>query len=70
MEDVGMEARIGQAAGKIWGVLNAKGPLVKTDIAKAAGLPNDVLNQGVGWLAREGKIAIEERDRKQLLKVK
>jgi len=65
-----MEVRIGEAAGKIWGVLSTKGPMAKAEVAKIAGLPKDVLDQGIGWLAREGKIVCEEKDRRQLLKVR
>ena len=54
-----MEARIGEAAGKVWQALHAKGPMRKSGIAKATGLTGDLLNQGIGWLAREGKIASE-----------
>ena len=56
-----METRIGEAAGKIWQALHAKGPMRTSGIAKATGLPGGLLNQGIGWLAREGKIAFEMR---------
>jgi hypothetical protein len=62
-----MENRIGEAAGKIWATLNAKGPLGKAELGKAVGLPAELVNQGIGWLAREGKISVQEQGRKQLL---
>jgi hypothetical protein len=65
-----MEAKIGEAAGKIWQVLKANGSLGKAQLAKATGLPGDLLNQGIGWLAREGKIVSEGQNMNQSLKLK
>ena len=65
-----MEAKIGEAAGKIWQALKANGSLGRTQLAKATGLSGDLLNQGIGWLAREGKIASEGQDMNQSLKLK
>jgi hypothetical protein len=63
-----MESKIGEAAGKIWQVLSTGGSMNKTQLAKTTGLPGDLLNQGIGWLAREGKLASEEKS--QSLKLK
>lgn len=63
-----METRIGEAAGKIWQVLNAKGAMGKARLAKATGLSSDLLDQGIGWLAREGKLVAD--DKSQGLKLK
>jgi hypothetical protein len=52
-----MEVEIGQAAGKVWQTLHAKGAMTKNDLGKATGLSTDMLNLAVGWLAREGKLA-------------
>ena len=51
-----MEAKIGEAAGRIWQALHANGPMGKAQLAKVTGLSGDLLNQGIGWLAREGKL--------------
>jgi len=65
-----MEAVIGEAAGKVWQALHAKGPMRITGIAKATGLPGDLLSQGIGWLAREGKIAAErQKGRKEVYRL-
>jgi len=53
---VEMETEIGFAAGKVWQTLNSKGPMAKSAIARTTGLPADLLDQGIGWLAREGKL--------------
>ena len=63
-----METKIGEAAGKIWKALNVADSMGKTQLAKATGLTSDLVNQGIGWLAREGKIVCE--DKSQGLKLK
>ncbi len=63
-----METKIGDAAGKVWKALNAAGAMGKPQLAKATGLQSDLLNQGVGWLAREGKLASDDDGRSLKLK--
>ena len=58
-----IELEIGKAAGKIWDVLSAKGSMSKSQIAKETGLSTQLLNQGIGWLAREGKLVGEKSKR-------
>jgi hypothetical protein len=54
-------SEIGDAAGKIWHVLELKGPQTITKLVKELDdLPRDVIMQGLGWLAREDKLEIEE----------
>lgn len=65
-----MESKIGQAAGKIWSALNANGSMGKAQLAKTTGLPSDLVNQGIGWLAREGKLIAEVQGKNQELKLK
>ena len=53
-----MEERIGQAAGQIWQVLaKAKKPVNIADLGKLTKLKTQIAYQGLGWLAKEGKIA-------------
>ena len=53
--------KAGVIAGKIWNALNEQGTLTGKDLKKAAGKLNyKELFLGLGWLAREGKIATEE----------
>jgi len=63
-----MEKQIGEAAGKIWQALHAGGPMSKPQLARATGLPAGAVDQGIGWLAREGKIVVDEKT--QSLKLK
>jgi hypothetical protein len=55
---------IGQAAGLVWHKLNEEGPTSITKLSKAFdNVPRDTVMQGIGWLAREDKIQIEETKR-------
>lgn len=47
---------IGHAAGAIWNFLHQRGPTPLSAMVKELEQPKDVLLQGIGWLAREGKI--------------
>ena len=55
--------QIGETAGKVWHLLNKSGPLSVTKIGDEIGGARDVALAAIGWLAREGKIAIEEKGR-------
>ncbi len=49
--------RIGEAAGKVWTALEGKSAgLNPTQLKSATNLNGDLLNQALGWLAREDKI--------------
>ena len=58
MRDV--TVKFGTSAGKIWQVLNEKGCLKKDDIIQMTNLNETDLHTGIGWLARENKISIQE----------
>ena len=60
-------ASIGASAGKIWAVLEENGPLSMTKLVKAVAEPKDLVMQGLGWLAREDKICIEEKGRTRVV---
>ncbi len=57
---------IGAIAGCIWNYLDEHGPVTLTQLVKELDAPRDAVMQGVGWLAREGKVVItkETRSRK------
>ena len=49
--------QIGQAAGLIWTMLSESTVQVNiTDVAKKTNLTTQIAYQGLGWLAREGKL--------------
>lgn len=64
-------SHIGEIAGTIWRILSDNGPLSMAKLVKAVGEPRDAVMQGLGWLAREGKVNIEDdgRNRKVSLQV-
>lgn len=56
--------KIGQAAGQIWHLLSTAQDKVNiADIPKQTKLTVQVAYQGLGWLAREGKIEYEKKGR-------
>ncbi len=59
--------QIGEAAGDVWQLLHAQGPLTYAKLAKQLNAPRDVAMQAVGWLAREGKIRIRESGRTRIV---
>ena len=59
--------QIGEAAGQIWRVLDKKGPLSTSKLVKMIDSPRDVVMQGIGWLAREDKIEIEDTSRGRVI---
>lgn len=59
--------QIGETAGQIWNVLAQEGPQSTAKLAKLIDSPKDVVMQAVGWLAREGKIGIEEESRSRIV---
>ncbi|MBE0534325.1 MAG: winged helix-turn-helix domain-containing protein [Phycisphaerae bacterium] len=57
-----MEEQIGQAAGKIWEVLSKKKSNVNiSDLPKLTGMKSQLAYQGLGWLAREGKVCYQTK---------
>ena len=53
---------IGENAGIVWRLLNGNNRQWEySEIKEATGLSNRELNAAIGWLAREGKIQVEER---------
>ena len=53
-----MQEEIGLTAGKIWHALDAEKELSLAGLKKAVGGKAPVFDWAVGWLAREGRIAI------------
>ena len=55
MRDI--SGNFGTNAGKIWSALNEKGSLKKEEIITIADLDEYGFDTGIGWLARENKVA-------------
>ena len=60
-------ANIGAVAGMIWNYLDVSGPVTVSKLAKDIEAPRDAVMQGVGWLAREGKIRFDETPRSKVI---
>ena len=59
-----MQPNIGQAAGYIWEMLSQEDrPVNITDVPKKTRLSVTVAYQGLGWLAREGKLQYSQKGR-------
>jgi len=63
-------AQIGETAGEVWGVLARGGPMSMAKLVKAVGQPRDVVMQSLGWLAREGKVQIDEEGRSRIVSLR
>jgi len=50
--------QVGENAGKVWHLLNKKGPQSLAEIPGVLKVPKELVNLAVGWLAREDKIEI------------
>lgn len=60
-------ASIGTVAGMVWQYLDLNGPVTLSKLAKEIDAPRDSVMQGIGWLAREGKVRFEETPRSKLV---
>lgn len=61
------ETNIGAVAGMVWQYLELSGPVTLSKLAKDVDAPRDMVMQGIGWLAREGKLRFEETPRSKLI---
>ena len=55
-----MIEKMGINAGKVWTILDDNGRQNVKDLRKAAKLIDKDLRAALGWLGREGKVAMEE----------
>jgi hypothetical protein len=62
--------QIGETAGVVWRLLDERGPLSMTKIIKESGAPRDLVLLGLGWLAREDKIAIDSESRGRVISLR
>lgn len=64
---VGAETHFGVWAGKVWQALNRNNILSVEELATKLSLTDEEVCGGLGWLAREGKIAIVEGGKRYML---
>lgn len=60
---------IGTIAGQIWQFLREHEPITVSKLAREMDAPRDLIMQGVGWLAREGKIEFQQGARKKQIRL-
>jgi hypothetical protein len=65
-----MEHEIGTAAGVIWNHLKQNGESSIAQLKKGAKLKSPVYDWAIGWLAREGAIAITQQKRSYRIRLK
>ena len=53
-----VEKYFGENAGKLWSALNKGGPQTIAQLKRKTGLKDNELYGALGWLGREGKLAI------------
>lgn len=58
---------IGAVAGVVWHYLQENGPVTLSKLAREIDAPRDLVMQGIGWLAREDKIAFQKGSRSKLV---
>lgn len=59
--------RIGESAGIIWNTLLGRGQTALSALKKETGLDDRMLHLALGWLAREGKVEIEQNGKQTLV---
>jgi len=69
-EHVDLLEQIGDTAGSVWRALESRGPQSLGALKKNVKAPGDLVLMAVGWLAREEKLALEQKGRTQLLRLK
>jgi hypothetical protein len=60
---------VGATAGEVWNFLSNHGPASVTTIEQEVDAPKLLVHLALGWLAREGKLKIEERKGRAFLSV-
>ena len=62
-----MIMKIGENAGRVFEYLRGKGPASLNQIVKGTNLKLKEADRALGWLAREGKIRIEQGKKEELI---
>jgi Mn-dependent DtxR family transcriptional regulator len=62
-----MKDEIGETAGKIWEILKKRGEVNVTQLPRLLNEKSAMTYQGLGWLAREGKVEYQTKTGKTLV---
>ena len=57
-----MKEKIGNDAGRVWNVLNEQGTKTVKELKKLTKLTEKEIYAAMGWLAREEKLHVEEKE--------
>ena len=58
-----LNGEVAEMAGRVWHALNNEGPQTLVRLKKKLNATSDMLSFGVGWLAREDKVLINQDKR-------
>lgn len=66
-----LEEKAGELAGKIWNALSENESLTGKELKKITKARNEKeVYLGLGWLLREGKLAVTEKDKETIFSLK
>ena len=65
-----MNEQIGEAAGHVWKELSQQGPMNVNRLKESVGVSAELLNQALGWLAREDKLSFLKNGRSVKISLK
>ena len=68
--EISCDQEIGAVAGQIWHTLEDQGPLTIARLVKQSDAHREVVQMAIGWLAREGKVEIEEGSRSRTISLR
>lgn len=63
MDEMWSVAFVGETSGQVWQYLRKNGASTLTALEKGVKAPASAVHMALGWLGREGKIAIEQEKR-------
>jgi hypothetical protein len=55
--------KVGETAGMVWKYLHENGKANLSAVERGVKAPKPVVHMAIGWLAREGKLALVEENR-------
>ncbi|MFH0887355.1 MAG: winged helix-turn-helix domain-containing protein [bacterium] len=62
-----MNPEIGDVAGKVWNALGKRGELSVAQLPLLLKIKGEMVYQGLGWLAREGKVQYRQENSKNFV---
>ena len=65
-----LQSQIGETAGKVWNLLNDRGPQTLAQLKKCLTGAGELVGFALGWLAREDKVTITQEKKSFKLALK